>query len=225
MKAMILAAGRGTRMGALTETLPKPLLKVGKYSLIEHNLIRLARAGIQEVVINVSYLGALIQKKLGDGAQFNLHIQYSDESERMLGPGGGIIKALPLLGDSHFMLMGADLWSDFPLETLLTRRQHLGHMVMVDNPAFHPSGDYGIDNNGFLTQQPPALTYAGFSVWHPDLFRDTPIDYYEITPFIQRAMAKQSLTAEKYAGAWHNIGTAKALNDLNAAENQPRALL
>lgn len=215
MKAMILAAGHGKRMRPLTDITPKPLLMAGKHSLIEHNLMRLAKAGVTEVVINLYYLSEQIRKKIGDGRQFNLQVQYSEELQ-LLGPGGGIVNALPLLGDSHFILMGADLWSDFPIETLFNKTQHLAHMVMVENPNFNSDGDYGIDANGMLSKQADKLTYAGYSVWHPSVFASYPKNsIMEITPFIDKLIKQQAISAEKYTGEWYNIGTPMQLKKLN----------
>lgn len=215
MKAMILAAGHGKRMRPLTDITPKPLLTVGKYSLIEHNLMRLAAAGVQDVVINLHYLSEQIRQKIGSGRQFGLHIEYSEELQ-LLGPGGGIVNALPLLGDSHFILMGADLWSDFPIETLFDKTKHLAHLVMVENPDFNSAGDYGIDVNGMLCKQADKLTYAGYSVWHPSVFANYPKNsVMEITPFIDKLIDQHQITAEKYTGSWYNIGTPRQLKELN----------
>lgn len=215
MKAMILAAGHGKRMRPLTDITPKPLLTVGKHSLIEHNLLRLASAGVHDVVINLHYLSEQIRQKIGSGRQFGLNIQYSEELQ-LLGPGGGIVNALPLLGDSHFILMGADLWSDFPIETLLDKTTHLAHLVMVENPKFNLNGDYGIDSNGMLCKKSAKLTYAGYSVWHPSVFAGYPNNsMMEITPFIDRLIDQHQITAEKYSGSWYNIGTPHQLKKLN----------
>ena len=211
MKAMILAAGRGMRMRPLTDSIPKPLLKVGQRSLIEHNILKLAKAGVTDIVINIAYRGDQIKAQLGDGKRYQVNIIYSDEQDKALGPGGGIVNALPLLGTQHFILMGADLFSDFPIESLFTCTQHLAHMVMIENPDFHPQGDYAISDDGFLASEGEHLTYAGYSVWHPDVFKQHPVQYYELTPFIKETMQQYSLTAEKFSGQWLNIGTPKQL--------------
>ncbi|PHQ79993.1 MAG: hypothetical protein COB66_05780, partial [Coxiella sp. (in: Bacteria)] len=159
-------------------------------------------------------LGAAIKKALGDGHAFGVSITYSDESPAMLGPGGGIVKALPILGGDHFIVMGSDLWSDFPIATLLDKTHRLAHMVMVNNPDFHSHGDYGI-TNGFLSKDTPTRTYAGYSVWHPSLFHDAIVgDAIELVPFIEKALALNEITAEKHEGTWHNIGTPGQLQAL-----------
>ena len=211
MKCMILSAGKGERMRPLTDTTPKPLLKVGELTLIEHNIIRLAAAGISDIVINIARHGAQIKNHLGDGQQYNVIINYSEEHGDPLGPGGGIVNALPLLGEQHFIVTAADLWSNFSIATLCDKTSHLAHMVLTDNPDFHQTGDYGI-NDGFLTHDSPKLTYAGYSVWHPALFNDyMPGDYAELTPFIEKAIGLHAISAEKYSGDWYNIGTPEQL--------------
>lgn len=216
MKAMILAAGFGKRMRNLTEHTPKPLLKLGKHTLIEHNIIKLAKAGITKLVINVSYLGSMIQQTLGNGSAYGVSIEYSVE-DAPLGPGGGIIQALPLLGDQHFILIGADLHSDFPIETLRNRTSHPAHLVMVDNPDFHHDGDFGIDPKGMLTMAPPKLTYGGYSVWHPDIFRQNQTANNTFSHFIHTGITQHAISAEKFDGFWMNIGNPEQLAEANAS--------
>ncbi len=215
MKAMILAAGRGKRMRHLTQATPKPLLKVGKYTLIEHNILRLARAGVTDIVINIAYYADQIKEHLKEGRQFDVRICYSDEGNEPLGPGGGVANALPLLGDQHFILLAADIWSDFPIATLFDKTHYLAHIVMTDNPEFHDAGDFGV-KEGFLTFEGPKLTYAGYSVWHPALFNDyMPGEKAQLTRFIEKAIGLRSASAEIYNGEWHNLGTPEQIQLLS----------
>lgn len=215
MKCMILAAGKGERMRPLTNTTPKPLLKVGDLSLIEHNILRLSEAGISDIVINIATHAEQIKTHLGDGERYNVSITYSEEHGEPLGPGGGIVNALPLLGEQHFILTAADLWSNFPIATLCDKVDHLAHMVLIDNPDFHQAGDYGM-TDGFLSHNTPKLTYAGYSVWHPALFNDhLPGERVGLTPFIEKAISLHAITAEKYCGDWYNIGTPEQLAALS----------
>lgn len=215
MKCMILAAGKGERMRPLTEHTPKPLLKVGDLTLIEHNILRLEAAGIKELVINVGYRGEQIKQHLDNGQRYGLRIVYSEEPAEPLGPGGGIVNALPLLGTQHFLLMAADLWSHFPIASLLDKVDHLAHMVLTENPDFHQQGDYGI-SDGRLTHEGTKYTYAGYSVWHPALFNDyMPGTRVSLTPFIDKAISLKAITAEKYSGDWYNIGTPEQLAALS----------
>lgn len=147
MKAMILAAGLGQRMRPLTDHTPKPLLCAGGKPLIEYHLENLARAGIREVLINLAYLGDKIRAHLGDGSAYGLTISYSAEPEP-LETGGAIYKALDFFAGQTFLLINGDVWcdiefSDFIHTTLTTlTTNHLGHLLLVTNPEFHPRGDF-----------------------------------------------------------------------------------
>ena len=214
MKAMILAAGRGERMKPLTDTTPKPLLKVGQQSLIEHQIRRLVQAGITDIVINVHYRKEQIKATLQQGTRLGANIVYSDEATR-LGTGGGIVHALAHLGMGHFILTSADLWTTFPYETLKNRTNTPGHLVLVDNPPFHTPGDFGL-HEGYVTGDTHALTFAGIGVFHPSVFQDgqqnTPAGLIEfLTPLIQQ----HQLTGEHYTGTWDNVGTPQQLERLN----------
>lgn len=215
MKAMILAAGLGERMRPLTLHTPKPLLQAGTHSLIEHHIIKLRQAGVYDIIINLSYLGDHIKQKLGDGRAMNVTIAYSEEGPVPLGTAGAIIKALPLLGKEPFMLISADIFSDFAIEALLDKTNYLAHMVMVPNPDFHEQGDYGI-TDGLLTQDYPKFTYANYSVWHPSVFEhantNLPIG---IKPFIDNTLKISPISTELFSGYWINVGTPEQLANLN----------
>ena len=148
MKAMVLAAGRGERMGGLTDDVPKPLLEAGGRPLIEHQIRRLAAAGFRQVVVNLAWLGHMIEARLGDGSRFGVRIEYSREPEGALDTGGGIRNALPLLGDARFVVVNSDVWSDFPLERLRDAGTGDAHIVLADSPAHHPGGDFGLAPDG-----------------------------------------------------------------------------
>lgn len=159
MKAMILAAGRGSRMMPLTANTPKPLLKVNGKPLIQHLIEMLAESGITELVINHSYLGEKIEQAMGDGSQLGVNIQYSPEKS-LLGTGGGIVNALPLLGDEAFVLVNSDVWTDYPFSRLpaLDGSSHLAHLVVVDNVAHNPAGDFVMDGEVLLSRSQPSIT-------------------------------------------------------------------
>lgn len=214
MKAMILAAGRGERMRPLTDQTPKPLLKVGQETLIGRNIRLLAEAGIQDIVINVSYLGNQLKTQLGDGANWGVSIEYSVE-DTPLGPGGGIVKALPLLGDGSFILLGADIWHNYPLSRCTEHTDSPAHLVLVNNPDFHPAGDFGLRNNQ-LTTNKPKLTYGCISVWQTGVFADGTLNKAcGIRPFIDPLIKQQRATGEHFLGAWYNVGTPTQLKYLN----------
>lgn len=214
MKAMILAAGMGSRLRPLTEHTPKPLIKIGGLALIEHHLQALQRIGILDVVINVSYHGKQLMDFLGDGKRYDLNISYSIEESGPVGTGAGVLKALPLLGGSPFLVISADIYTDFPFESLMKSPIKKVHLVMVDNPLWHPKGDYGL-TDGRLHFDEPKLTYASFGLFSPSLFENSPSGAFGLSVLIEQAIRSQEASGEKYSGSWHNIGT---LEDLRAAE-------
>jgi MurNAc alpha-1-phosphate uridylyltransferase len=214
MKAMILAAGRGARMGALSERTPKPLLPVAGKPLIAHHLTTLAQANIHEVVINVSHLGHLIQETLGDGGNYGVHIHYSVEPQA-LETGGGIYQALPLLGNDPFIIISGDIWTDYPWQTLPEKLTGLAHLIMVTNPDFHPRGDFFLDKDGKLhTNGSPTLTYASMGIFHPDLFKHCRPGIFRLIDVLLPAIARGEITGEQYTGDWVNVGTEQQWRDL-----------
>ncbi len=211
---MILAAGYGKRMGPLTAKIPKPLLLVKNKPLISYHLQAMARAGITEVVINVAYLGHKIEAALGQGEQFGVRISYSYE-DPVLETGGGIAKALPLLGEEPFIVVSADVFTDFPFKRLPKFPKGLVHLVMVDNPSYHPRGDYALVDGVIAENGNALLNFAGIGVYRPELFVDCPTGAFPISLLFKKAMQKQAITGEYYQGLWHNIGTPEQLSLLN----------
>lgn len=216
MRAMILAAGRGERMGTLTEKTPKPLLQVAGHYLIEHVIFRLKLAGIKEIIINISYLAAEIKASLGHGAKYNVNILYSEESER-LETGGGILQALPLLGSAPFLVVSADIMTDFAFQTLPKEPQGLAHLILVDNPDFHSGGDFGLQDSYVNQQATPKLTFANIGVFRPELFLGNQKSQKEnrkkfpLRDLLLPAIANQQITGEYFNGMWYNIGTPNEL--------------
>lgn len=208
MKAMILAAGRGERMRPLSDTIPKPLLRVGNEMLIERHMRRLAAINVKEIVVNVSYLAQQIQDAIGDGSAYGVHIEYSHEPQA-LEVGGGIFQALPLLGASPFILLSADIWTEYPLDTLPIVTDQLAHLVLVKNPPWHSEGDFGIEQGYVIpkTQSVERFTYANIGVISPALLKGYHAGKFPLGPVLQQAATQKCLTAEVYAGEWHNIGT------------------
>jgi len=214
MKAMILAAGRGERLRPLTDTIPKPLLQVGDHCLIEWHIKRLHSAGLTDIVVNVSYLGDLIQARLGDGSQYGVRITYSQEPPGALETGGGICKALPLLGEPAFIVVNADIWSDFPFEQL-SEPKGLAHLVMVNNPAQHPDGDFVLDDDHVLDEPAGArYTFSGIGVYRPELFSGKAQGRFPLAPVLKLAMKEKAVSGELYQGNWYDIGTIDRLERL-----------
>jgi MurNAc alpha-1-phosphate uridylyltransferase len=213
MRAMILAAGRGERMGELTRHTPKPLLRVGEHYLIEYAIFNLHRAGIHEIVINTSYHGDQIKAALGDGHQYGVHLVYSEEKER-LETGGGIFQALPLLGDDPFIVLSADVITDYPLANLPTEPDGLAHLVMVNNPPYHPQGDFGLRDHHLHLDSAPKLTFGNIGVYRKALFQDCTPGHFRLASLLTPAIEKQQVTGEHYLGSWFNVGTPDDLRAL-----------
>lgn len=219
VKAMILAAGLGTRMRPLTDTCPKPLLKAADKPLIDYHLERLAKAGVGEVVVNASWLAEQLQDYLGDGSRYGLSLRLSLEAEP-LETAGGIVQALPLLGDEPFLLVNGDVWTDYPFAQLLTATTAAqaggAHLVLIDNPPHHPEGDFVLSEGRVGEQGKGArLTYSGISVWHPRCFADLDAGRRALKPIMLEAMARQQLSGEYFAGRWWDIGTPQRLAQLD----------
>nr|WP_289072593.1 nucleotidyltransferase family protein [uncultured Halomonas sp.] len=220
MKAMILAAGLGKRMRPLTDHCPKPLLPVAGKPLIVHHLERLKRAGIEEVVINVSYRAEQIMGALGDGSAHQLHLHWSVEPQP-LETGGGIRKALPLLGEAPFLLVNGDVWCDrLPSAAALTEGD-LAHLILVDNPEHHPNGDFALDLGRVTPMGEPRLTYSGIGILHPELVAREPLGAFALAPLLKQAMAKQRVSGEHFSGHWVDVGTPKRLAELEQHLAQP----
>lgn len=221
MKAMILAAGRGERMRPLTDSTPKPLLKVGGLSLIERLIAALVSAGIRELVINHAHLGALIEATLGDGARLGAHILYSAEATA-LETAGGIARALPLLGDKPFIAVNGDLLCDFDFSTLAARDlQHdLAHLVLVANPPHHSRGDFALSGDRVASrgEAPHMRTFAGIGLYRPRLFSHIAAsDKAPLAPLLRAAMDQHRVSGELHDGLWHDVGTLERLAALNAS--------
>lgn len=214
MRALILAAGLGQRMGELTRDTPKPLLKVGNHYLIEYAISNLKRAGITEIVINVFYYGEKIKDILGNGERYGVNIIYSHEQAR-LEVGGGLVNALPLLGSEPFVAISSDVITDFPLAQLPNSPQGLAHLVLVDNPPFHPEGDFGLSQGKLSTSAKPKWNFAGIAVYRPELFAPHPVSLLPWGKIVMPAVEQNQVTGEYYKGIWYNIGTPEDLHSLN----------
>jgi MurNAc alpha-1-phosphate uridylyltransferase len=219
---MILAAGKGERMRPLTDSTPKPLLRVAGKPLIEYHLEHLVQAGFRELVINVSWLGEQIEDYLGDGSRWGCDISWSRESEP-LETAGGIARALPLLGEEPFVLINGDIWIEYALEKF--QRQtlpagSLAHLVLVDNPPHHPDGDFLLPADARLSPRrdegATAFTYSGLALYHPRFFEGVAPDKLPLRPLLERGMEQSTVSGEYFAGHWLDLGTPERLAELEA---------
>ena len=215
MRAMILAAGRGERMRPLTDSLPKPLLPVAGKPLIVHHIERLARSGIRQLVINHAHLGGMIEAYLGDGSAWGVEIQYSAE-KKALETGGGILRALPLLGEAPFMVVNGDIWCDIDFGGLHLADQMLAHLVLVSNPPHHPEGDFVLREGLVQVDQGTRLTFSGIGIYHPRLFAECTAGAFPLAPLLKAAMARHQVSGEHYRGRWIDVGTPQRLAALES---------
>jgi MurNAc alpha-1-phosphate uridylyltransferase len=229
MRAMILAAGRGERMRPLTDACPKPLLQAGGKPLIVWHLERLRDAGFSDIAINHAHLGGMIERELGDGRQFGLHVRYSPEAEA-LETAGGIRQALPLLGDAPFLVINGDIFCDADLATLrvageaLAPQGDLAHLLMVENPAHHPGGDFHLADKRLHRDGEPRLTFSGIGVYHPALFAGiAPGSRAALGPLLREAMDAGRVSGTLHAGYWLDVGTPARLAELDERLRQQRA--
>ena len=216
MKAMVLAAGRGERMRPITDTLPKPLVPVAGKPLIVYHLERLAAAGVRDVVVNLSWLGERIRAALGDGGDYGLSISYSEEGPVPLETGGGIFKALPLLGPGPFLVVNGDTWSDIDYSHLALEDGANGRIVLVPNPTHNLRGDFGVEGDFVVDRPTDRFTYSGVGVYRPEFFDGCSPGRFPMLPLLKRAIAARVLRGELHGGEWCDVGTPERLAALDA---------
>lgn len=216
MKAMILAAGRGERMRPHTDHTPKPLLKAGDRRLIEYHLAALVAAGITDIVINHGHFGEQIEHVIGDGGRYGARIRYSAEGPDPLETGGGILHALPLLGAAPFIVVNGDIWTEFPFARLRDPGRDLAYLVLTDNPAHHPHGDFGLAHGRVINDDARRLTFTGIAVYQPALFAHCRPGRFPLAPLLRETVAQDRVGGEHYRGAWLDIGTPQRLAELDA---------
>jgi N-acetyl-alpha-D-muramate 1-phosphate uridylyltransferase len=223
---MVMAAGRGERLRPLTDRLPKPLVPVAGKPLIVYHLEALAKAGIRDVVINLSWLGDRIQEALGEGHGYGVHIHYSEEGPVPLETGGGIFKALPLLGPEPFLVVNGDVWTDidFGALALEDRERALGRhngadarIVLVPNPAHNVRGDFALDGDAVLERDVtrPSYTYSGVGIYRPELFAGCSPGKFPLLPLLQRSIAARRLRGQVHQGDWCDVGSIERLRELD----------
>jgi MurNAc alpha-1-phosphate uridylyltransferase len=211
MKAMILAAGRGQRMRPLTDSIPKALLQVGGRPLIEYHIEALAAAGIREIVVNLAWLGGQLADYLGDGERYGISIAYSNEGTSALETGGGIFRALKLLGDQPFWVVNSDVHTEYAFRLPGLQAGMLAHLVLIPNPAHNPAGDFALDQGRVRNSGDPAYTYSGIGLFSPALFAGQSDGIFPLAPLLRLAADNEQLSGELYTGRWADVGTPERL--------------
>jgi MurNAc alpha-1-phosphate uridylyltransferase len=220
---MVLAAGRGERLRPLTDTLPKPLIEVAGKPLIVYHLEALARAEFTDVVINLSWLGDKIRAALGDGNRYGVRITYTEEGPVPLETGGGIQRALPLLGPGPFLVVNADVWTDMDFSVVLTLAEGAdARLQLAPNPPHHPRGDFGLDDDFVVEREAGRFTYTGVGLYRPEFFAGCAPGKFPLLPLLRRAIAARRLRGEVYRGEWLDIGSPERLAWLDARERAAR---
>lgn len=215
MIAMILAAGRGERLRPLTDTTPKSLVEIGGQSLLERHLLNIRNAGIETVVINLGWLGADIVRRLGSGARYGLKVIYSQEGDNILETGGGIHKALPLLGSDPFLVLNADVYTDMPVPGVELAADVLGHLVMVPTPAYRDHSDFDLQDGLIRNSNTAKLTFSGVAIYRPEFFDGCEAGRFPLAPMLRGAADAGRLSGEIYEGLWADVGTMARLDALN----------
>lgn len=219
MNAMILAAGRGERMRPITDRVPKPLVEVGGESLLERHLRMLGEAGVRNVVINLGWLGEQIVDRIGSGAAYGLQVCYSPEYDHILDTGGGIRRALPMLGNEPFWVLNGDILTDFEFDAPDLDDDCDAHLVLVPTPAYKAKGDFELDEGRVRNADQPGLTYSGIACYRPSFFADYSSDTLEekfsVVPLLRDAADRGRLSGQSFYGLWVDIGTPERLADIH----------
>ena len=222
MRVMLLAAGHGERMRPLTDEIPKPLLTVGVKALIVHLIEALVAEGFRELVINHAWHGAMIAQRLGDGREFGANIEYSAEGATAIEPGGGIRRALPLLGSDPFVAVNADIWTDFPFGSLPDVLDSRSHGMLGDKPAHHPDGDFVLAGTRVRNGEGRRLTFSGIGVYRPELFAELSDGCFPLAPILFDACDEGRLSGVHYTGEWWDVGTPERLELLDRRLRESR---
>ncbi len=213
MIGMILAAGRGERLRPLTDEVPKSLVEIGGQTLLELHLMRLRDAGIRDVVINLGWLGEQIVDRIGSGSQYGMTVLYSDEREHVLETGGGIQRALPMLGDAPFLVINADIYTDMELPKTSLSDHDLGHLMLVPNPDYRDGGDFDCCDGRIRNSEAASHTFSGIAVYHPKFLADEAPGRFSLAPLLRRAADADRLAGQVYEGLWLDIGTPQRLDN------------
>lgn len=220
MKVMILAAGYGKRLSPITDTLPKPLIKVGKMSLIDRNINYLVHSGFHEIIINVSHHAEQIINHVNDNFP-ELNISFSIE-DKPLGTGGGVYNALEKIGDNPFLLTNADILHHINLKKL-PKDVKAAHLVGINNPNHNPQGDFSIkDNIVEVHDNKNDQTWTGVSIINPAIFKDNQFDesIFDLwDSVLPNYIEQRAVTGEVTTEPWIDVGTHERLKLANSVYN------
>ena len=211
VRAMVLAAGRGERLRPLTDELPKALVEINGTSLLERHLGALSDAGIVNIVINLGWHGEQIAERVGSGARYGLDVVYSLEGDNILETGGGIHKALPMLGTDPFLVVNADIYTDMPVPDIALADGTVGHLVMVPTPAYREHGDFDLVDGLIRNAGAPELTFSGVAMYRPEFFADCEPGRFPLAPMLKKAADAGALAGSLYEGRWADVGTPERL--------------
>jgi MurNAc alpha-1-phosphate uridylyltransferase len=212
---MILAAGRGERLRPLTEAIPKALVEVQGRSLLERHLDRLAEAGIETVVINLGWLGEQIVERVGSGREYGLTVIYSPEGDDILETGGGIHRALPLLGNEAFLVVNADVYTDMPVPSVTVAEEDVAHLFLVPTPQYKAHGDFDLREGRVIVNENPGLTFSGVALYDPRFFSECEPGRFPLAPMLKQAANAGRVGGSIYEGLWEDVGTPERLAELN----------
>jgi MurNAc alpha-1-phosphate uridylyltransferase len=213
---MILAAGRGERLRPLTDSVPKALVEVRGQSLLERHLQAMKDAGVETVVINLGWLGEQIAARVASGGDYGLNVIYSPEDDGVLETGGGIHRALPMLGREPFLVVNADIFTDMPMPIANFDEQTLGKLILVPTPAHKAHGDFDIVDGRLRNGEQPQLTFSGVAIYRPEFFADCKSGRFSVAPMLRAAANANQLAASEYSGTWVDAGTIERLEALNS---------
>jgi len=213
--AMLLAAGRGERLRPITENVPKALVEVRGESLLERHLAALRSAGVDTVVINLGWLGEQIADRVGSGSRYGLNVVYSPEGDDILETGGGIQRALPMLGTAPFLVVNADIYTDMPMPGADLDAATMAHLVLVPTPEHKARGDFDLVAGLVRNSEQPELTFSGVAIYRPEFFADCEAGRFPLAPLLREAADAGVLSGSLYAGLWKDVGTPARLDALN----------
>jgi MurNAc alpha-1-phosphate uridylyltransferase len=210
---MVLAAGRGERLRPVTDSVPKSLVEIDGQALLERHLRSLARGGVETVVINLGWLGEQIIERIGSGEKFGLNVVYSQEGENILETGGGIHRALPMLGADPFLVINADIYTDMPLPDVQLGGDDMAHLVCVPVPQDQNDGDFAIEDGRIRNDGEPMFTFSGVSVYRPEFFAGCTPGRFSVVPMLRAAVDADTVSGSIYSGLWRDVGTPERLAD------------